>query len=327
MTGSSGCTPVAGRSPAGPDGADPLSAPFGVPSSLLMSAGSTARPVRREPLHVWQMSAVERVYLDDRTTVILKTAAEPFTREADTLRHAAAHDVPVPTVLSSSHLEGWPLAMLLEDLGEHPEEDAPLTVGARAAVAVHACPPISDLPVMDAAALAQLPMQALDTLEALESQDRWPDAQELRAALEQIAEAAPQRAEGTDIPPYGMCHSEFHPTSLLEKDGTAVILDWARAFTGPGLLDLASWEDTPKPLNLAAITAMLDAYVAAGGTTSALRIRGGLPAAQWAGGWHRMWIAEWYLQQASHWIPDPANDVASQRTVRRHIQEAVQCLT
>lgn len=327
MTGSSGYTPVPGDHTEGSAGAGSLSAPDGVLQTLLASCCRAARPLRREPLHVWQMSAVERIHLDDGTSVILKTAKVPFTAEADVLRHVAVHGVPVPKVLASHRVGDQPLVMLLEDLGQQPEEDPPLAVGARAAVAVHACPPLLDLPVLDAEALARLPLQALDTLATLNDQDRWRDTPDVRLTLEQIAKIAPRRARGTVTPPYGMCHSEFHPLSFIPSGDAAVIVDWARAFTGPGLLDLASWEDTPKPLDPTAIAAMLDAYVTAGGSPSARQPRGGLPPQVWAGGWHRVWIVEWYLQQCAHWMPDPASDEATQRTVRRHLREAARCLT
>ncbi|WP_207939486.1 aminoglycoside phosphotransferase family protein [Actinomadura darangshiensis] len=312
---------------AGPEGADPLSAPFRVLSTLVQSAGIAARPVAREPVHVWELSAVERIRLDDGTTFILKTADTPFTREAEVIVHASHHGVPVPT-LRSVHRDpqGW-LAMLMDDLGEMPEEDAPRDVGAQAAVQVHACPAMDGLPFLDAAALAALPGQALASLQQLRDTGRWTDNADVSALLEQLAEVGEQRARGTDVGPFGLCHSEFHPTSLHTGPKGTTILDWARAFNGPGLLDLASWEDTPKPLDTDALAAMIRAYVATGGTVSALANRGGLPAEVWAGGWHRVWISEWYLQQSLRWIPDPSRDTATQRTVRRHLEEAARCLT
>lgn len=326
MTGSGVSKPVAGND-TGPEGADPLSAPSGVLSALVLSAGIAAKPVAREPLHVWALSAVERIHLDDGTTVILKTADAPFTREAEVIEHAARHGAPVPTLLAVSHDPPGRLAMLMEDLGEMPAQDAPLDVGARAAVHVHACPPMDGLPLLDAAALAVLPGQALASLQQLRGADRWTADTDVQALLGRLADVGERRARGADIPPFGLCHSEFHPTSLHTGPRGVRVLDWARAFNGPGLLDLASWEDTPKPLDLDALAAMISAYVAAGGTGSALVERGGLPVEAWAGGWHRVWISEWYLQQSVCWIPDRARDTATQRTVRRHLQEAVRCLT
>ncbi|MFI0354233.1 phosphotransferase [Actinomadura sp. 9N407] len=293
---------------------------------MLFSAGLRGQVIGRDPIHVWELSAVERVRLDDGTSVILKTAAAPFTKEANMIRHVAKHGVPVPALLMSTKLLDGQLAMLLEDLGPMPEQDAPMDVGARTAVAVHSCPAPTGLPLLDARALASLPVKALTSLESLQASGRWTGACDVRSLLEQLADVADRRAAGADTPPYGLCHSEFHPTSLHTSPHGIKVLDWARAFAGPGLLDLASWEDTPKPLDVAAIAEMIAAYVAAGGAESAQAKRGGLSAAAWAGGWHRLWIIEWYLQQSVKWMPDPGRDQATRRAVRRHLLEALQCL-
>ncbi|MFD0903585.1 phosphotransferase [Actinomadura sediminis] len=272
------------------------------------------------------MSAVERLHLDDGGTVILKTAVDPFTAEARILEHAARHKVPVPEVLAATVTDNR-LMMLLEDLGEPPEQDPPVDAGAHAATLVHACPPLSGLPLMDAPALAALPRQALATLTSLQEAGRWDGTEDVAHLLERLSETSERRAAGTDTPPFGMCHSEFHPTSLHTGPAGTRVLDWARAFTGPGLLDLASWRDTPLPLDIGAIAGMIEAYIAAGGTRDAGSRRGGVPAEVWAGGWHRVWICDWYLQQCQRWMPDPGRDEATQRTVRRHLAEAVECLT
>lgn len=70
------------------------------------------------------------------------------------------------------------------------------------------------------------------------------------------------------------------------------LLDFARAFTGPGLLDLASchgilWLDTPDP---ARTLGLIESYVATGGPGQALAMRGGPDAASWALSWHRVWV-------------------------------------
>ena len=318
MTGSSEWKPVAGNSP-GQKGAGSGPAPVPALSELLRSSPLRGRRlVRREPIHVWEMSAVERLHLDDGGTVILKSAAAPFTAEARILEHAARHGVPVPEVLSAVVSDDL-LTMLLEDLGEPPEQDPPVDAGAYAATLVHACPPMSELPLMDAPGLAALPSRALATLTSLQKTGRWDGAEGIAQMLERLVDVADKRAAGTDTPPFGMCHSEFHPTSLHTGPAGLRILDWARAFTGPGLLDLASWRDTPLPLDVGAIATMIKAYIDAGGAPSAGTRRGGLPAEVWAGGRHRVWICDWYLQQSLHWMPDPEQDEATQRAVRRHL--------
>ena len=308
----------------GLEGAGEVSAPFPVLNTMLTAAGFPP-PVRRDPIHVWAMSSVERVHLDDGRTVILKSALPPFANEASTLQHVAPY-VPVPDLLESRTLSDGRLVMLLHDLGPHPDEDPPVAVGARIAVAVHQCPPKRSLPRLTRARLAALPADALASLTALQRNGRWSEASDIRESLDALANVARQRSRGAQTQPYGMCHSEFHPTSIHSGPEGLRVLDWARAFVGPGLLDLASWQDTPKPLSTDAIAEMLDCYVEAGGTTSAMSKRDGLAPQVWAGGWHRLWICEWYLQQAIFWIPDPDNDAAVQKTVRRHLAEATECL-
>jgi hypothetical protein len=51
-----------------------------------------------------------------------------------------------------------------------------------------------------------------------------------------------------------------------------------------------------------------------------------LPPEGWAFGWHRVWVVEWYLAQATTWIVDPAADPLYQEVVARHLDEALACL-
>jgi hypothetical protein len=60
------------------------------------------------------------------------------------------------------------------------------------------------------------------------------------------------------------------------------LLDWARAFTGPGLLDLISWQGTTAAPDLDAFRMLLGVYIAAGGPAEVLADRGGLPVEQWS---------------------------------------------
>jgi hypothetical protein len=104
--------------------------------------------------------------------------------------------------------------------------------------------------------------------------------------------AAPCRVVGAELPPFGLCHSEYHPTSLHIGARGWHLLDFARAFTGPGLLDLASWHGTLGNPDPARTTGLIKRYVALGGHQQALAPRGGLDAASWALGWHRLWAAD-----------------------------------
>lgn len=177
--------------------------------------------------------------MKDGQTVICKTVVRTFAKEADVLWHAAANGVPVPRLLKSSTLLDGRVAMLLEDLGDMPEQDPPLVTGARAAVAVHACPPMRILPVLDQEGLSILPFESLMFLDALQRADRWTDCDDVRESLQALDDAAPSRSLAATLAPFGMVHSEFYPTSLHTGPEGVRILDWARVFVGSGLLGLA----------------------------------------------------------------------------------------
>jgi hypothetical protein len=216
--------------------------------------------------------------------------------------------------------------MVIEDLGT-PVREAGDTDGAAAAVAVHRVTPIDDLPVLHEAALSRLPNQAIRHLDTLTSTGRWSEVTDLGDMLRALHRAASRRAAGAQAEPFGLVHSEFHPTSLHVAAHGWRLLDFARAFTGPGLLDLASWPGTITGPDPARLRAFLDTYLAAGGTRRAVADRGGLPAEAWALGWHRMWAVEWFLDQAVRWIADPTTDPAYIQAVRRHLTEAVTFLS
>lgn len=285
----------------------------------------TSRPEpQRAPVRVWFMSGVERVTFPDGTTAVFKYARPPFNREDQALRMARTRGVPVPRVHASAQREGW-LGMLMDDLGE-PVREADDADGVAAAVALHAARPVTVLPLLDEARLAALPARALDHLDHLRKADRWPDSGDIEAALDQLAQATVIRARGATVAPFGWVHSEFHPTSLHISHKGWRLLDLARAFTGPGLLDLASWHGTLDNPDPARLRELLDAYVVEGGTPDALTDRGGLPAEAWALGWHRVWAVEWFMEQAIRWINDPTTDPAYLKVVRRHLTDAVRLL-
>jgi hypothetical protein len=215
--------------------------------------------------------------------------------------------------------------MLIEDLGP---EARPATTreAAEAAIATHATPTPAGLPRLDEEDLASLPASCLARLDLLRAADRWQDATDITAQLQQLAAIAADRAKYAELPPFGLCHSEFHPTSLHIANDEWRLLDWARAFHGPGLLDLASWQNTVEAPDFAAFDQLVAAYIAAGGPPEALAQRGGLSADRWAYGWHRLWIVDWYLHQATTWIADPTQDPIYQQVIHRHLAEAVSCL-
>ncbi|MER6048315.1 aminoglycoside phosphotransferase family protein [Streptomyces sp. NPDC001793] len=278
----------------------------------------------REKVRVWSMSGVERLTFPDGTTAIFKYAKKPFDNEDRALRLAHTHGVPVPHVHASAVVGGW-LGMLLEDLGPAIREADDLD-GAAAAVVLHRTPTAHALPVLDQARLRTLPRRALDHLDQLRKEERWQDADGIEEALDRIARAAEARSAGATVAPFGWVHSEFHPTSLHISQSGWKLLDFARAFTGPGLLDLASWHGTLDTSDPVRLRVFLEVYVTEGGTPDALSERGGLAAEKWALGWHRMWAVEWFMEQAIRWINDPATDPAYIKTVRRHLTDVLQLL-
>lgn len=281
----------------------------------------------RLPIRVWSMSGVERLTFPDGSTAVLKYAREPFAREDQILRAAAAGEVPVPRVFGSARRNGL-LVMALEDLGD-PQREATDREAATAAARLHAVAPPPSLPVLDEDALAALPGKALVHLQCLRAAGRWTQGtDDLADHLHALARAAPKRAAGAGLAPFGWVHSEFHSSSLHIGERGWRLLDFAHAFTGPGLLDLAAWQGLAKanPPDPQRLHALIAAYIVAGGPNDAQAHRGGLPSERWALGWHRIWAVEWFLEQAHRWINDPAKDPGSIKVVRRHLESAVALL-
>lgn len=279
---------------------------------LLASAGLPDDP-QREHVRVWAHSGVERLRFADGTSVVFKYADSPFDTEHVALRLAEHHGVPVPALLAARTIPGM-LGMLLEDLGE-PVRDADDRDGAHAAVTLHrvttGAPRMTRL---DTSALADLPRRITDRLQRL-------DLVHLAGNARALDTVAASRASGAELPPFGLCHSEFHPTSLhISRNGWR-LLDLARAFIGPGLLDLASWHgtlDNPQP---ARTLDLIESYVAAGGSRQALTMRGGLDTASWALGWHRAWAVDWFTEQIELGWAQEAQDSWT-TAINRHLGEA-----
>lgn len=280
---------------------------------LLADAGLPADPAR-EPVRVWAHSGVERLRFPGQASVVLKYADAPFDREHLALRLAAHHGVPVPRVRAARTTPSA-LLMLLDDLGE-PAREASDHDGARAAVRLHTVNATAGtwLARVDTAALAAMPHRIAARLDHLE----LPEATKLAQALDA---AAAHRAAGAELPPFGLCHSEYHPTSLHIGQRSWHLLDFARAFTGPGLLDLASWHGTIDAPDTGRTQALVESYVASGGHRQALAARGGLDAASWALGWHRAWVADWFTEQIERGWAKGAEDKWA-TAITRHLTEA-----
>jgi hypothetical protein len=293
--------------------------------AAVCTAAGRPQPAR-EPIRVWSLSGVERLTFPGGATAIYKYAAEPFTAEDRILRAAATAGIPVPDVAGSLVRDGV-LGMVIEDLGE-PVREAGDADGVTAAVALHAAAVPGELaPVLDEDALAALPGLALGHLRRLREAGRWTEGTEdVAEVLHALDRSAARRAEGATVAPCGWVHSEFHPTSLhIGADGWH-LLDFARAFNGPGLLDLASWHGTIGAADPDRLRAFIESYVEAGGNRCALSTRGGLAPQAWALGWHRVWAIEWFMEQTIRWINDPGADEAYISVVRRHLHSAARLL-
>ncbi|MEZ0071679.1 hypothetical protein [Planotetraspora sp. GP83] len=292
-------------------------------TQLCATAGFAGEP-KREPISTCSLSAVERLRFSDGSTVIFKVVAEPFAGEEGARMLAAAQGVPVAERYASLMIGGV-LGMLLH-LGE-PIREAENDDGVRAAVLLHQIRPAGlQPPTLDTGELRLLPSRALVHLDSLREGRRWRSTSDIAEMLAALDKVAPVRAQGAELEPFGLCHGEFHPVSLHIGTAGWRLLDLARAFNGPGLLDLASWLGTQRPASTARLRRLIEAYVAGGGPQDALAERGGLPAETWALGWHRAWTVEWLMGQARHWINDAGTDRLYIKDVRRHLREAIRLL-
>ncbi|MEU8388600.1 aminoglycoside phosphotransferase [Micromonospora sp. NPDC048843] len=288
-------------------------------------AASRRVPTRRHIIQTCELSSVERWVFSDDSSLICKLATAPFTDEATVLRALHNQQAPVP-LLNGYTMRPDGLGMLIEDLGE-PSRTATFAEAAAAARWVHATAGLPNLPTFDEAGLARLPEQGLDALNELRRQGRFThDAAGIEVALQRLAAAARHRADGAERSPFGLCHGEFHRTSLHVSRVGCRLIDWAKAFTGPGLLDLATWFGTRTPTEPRLLTRLIHAYVAAGGNPDAEADRGGLPAARWALGWHRVWAACWMLTTAAAGHYQASADRHHTQVVLRQLRAAVDLL-
>lgn len=281
-------------------------------------------PVARTPIRVWQMSGVERLHFADAGTVVVKYAGPPFTGEAAILRSAAKHGVPVPHVIAAQRRDDL-LVMLLEDLGDRLHEPTDHD-GAAAAARLHRADiDPAQLEVWNADRLAALPSRMIDLLSRLHEIGRLRATKQLIAPLQQLARHAVELVDGAETLPFGLVHGELHPTSLHIGASGWRLVDFAMAHVGPGLLDLATWQGTRQPPDIERLQHQMHAYIAARGSTTVLQPRGGLPAAKWALGWHRLWSADWLLRQVTT-APEDTEEETASTILRRQIGAAAAML-
>ncbi|MBM0255518.1 phosphotransferase [Micromonospora sp. 4G55] len=290
---------------------------------MLLQTGATMRT--SEVIRTWELSGVERLHLTTDTSVIFKFAVKPFMTEADILINLAGRGIPVVAVQAWA-IRGHTLGMLTEDLGV-PVRTATEKDAATTAALLHAAPVLGHLDTFDEEALTSLPERGLAALAALQRQGRFLNAWDINRALQRLALCAKALAAGAERPPFGVCHGELHPTSLHVGTKGTRLIDLAKAFNGPGLLDLATWFGTralPQPQHL---DRLIHAYIRAGGHAGVASRRGGLPADRWALGWHRIWAAHWFLSQAAAGHHSRATDDAHHTIIRRQVTAAVTLLT
>ena len=289
----------------------------------LVRKSTTARDVvRRETLSDWQLSRVERVYLDDGSSIILKRSKSPLVNEGRILSGLRGTEIPLAD-LYLVHLEGDVLTLLMEDAGPPKREPTP-SDAAEMAVRIHATPPPAGLFVLHREALLAFPGKIRQGIDELASSGRWARAHHMLLLLTGIDDAATSLVQGATVPPFGLCHSEFHPTSVPIGTKRTVVIDWAQAYVGPGLLDLASWfQWGARPPTSEQCRSLIDAYVAAGGAAEALDHRDSLPPEDWALFWNRLWVVEWFVRSCTSWMIDKTQDLAWEGAVERHLREAL----
>lgn len=279
----------------------------------------------REPIRVWRLSGVERLRTTHGATAVFKYATAPFTTENTILTHAAQTGVPVPVLHAATIREGI-LGMLMQDLGQ-PVHDATADDAATAAARLHHADPTPGLSTWDAGELHALPARMATRLAELQAEGRFHDTDDIADALTQLGQVAAARSEGADLAPFGLCHGEFHPTSLHIGNTGWRLLDLAKAFHGPGILDLASWQGTRNTPDPAKLRDLMRRYVTAGGHRDVLAERGGMPAELWALGWHRVWAAHWFLHQSACGALETEEDPVHMEIVRRQVAGAAAILT
>ena len=272
----------------------------------------------------WQLSRVERVALEGGRTFILKRSRHPLTDEARVIHSLRESDVPMPELVMS-RVDEDVLTMILEDLGPSVRQPT-LNEAASAAVAIHRTTPPAWLQILDEAALRMLPAKIRRGIEDLASSGRWQEVDEVCNLLDKIIASAPRISRGASTPPFGLCHSEFHPSSLHVGVNRTGVVDWARAFIGPGLLDLASYGGTVGSPDPDACRSLIVAYQAAGGAEETSDRRGGLSAEEWAIVWHRLWVVDWYVESCNTWMTDREQDSTWESAVERHLGEAASFL-
>jgi len=288
--------------------------------ALVREVRTGSMVVGREVLQGTRLSRVERVTLEDGATYIAKRGTHLLIDEADTLRALRGSPIPMADMYVAD-VEGENLTMLMEDLGPVKIQPTIEDAAEMAARMTQTTPP-DHLPTDGREYLERLPQQIKAGIEQLVSLGTWKNPDRIRRPVDDIVMAASDLGSGTEIHPFGLCHREYHPTSLHIGTQKTALIDWQRAYVGPLLPCLANWFPIADAPNLKACRRLIKAYVSAGGAPEAQEKRGDLRPESWAFFWQRVGAAEWWINSQIKWQTNDTQDGSWQRAVERVIVDA-----
>ena len=263
---------------------------------------------------------MERVTLEDGATYIAKRGTYPLIDEADTI--GALHGSPIPMAeMYVADVKGESLTMLMEDLGPVKIQPTIEDAGEMAVRMTQTTPP-DHLATEGRESLESLPQNIKTGIEQLVSLGTWKNPDRIRRPVDDIVKAASALAFGTEIPPFGLCHREYHPTNLHIGTKKTALVDWQRTYVGPLLPCLANWFPIADAPNLKACRRLIKEYIFAGGDPEAQEKRGDLRPESWAFFWQRVGAAEWWINSQIKWQTNDTQDGSWQRAVERVIVDA-----
>jgi hypothetical protein len=288
--------------------------------ALVRQVRADSEVVDREVLQSTRLSRVERVIIDDGTTYIAKRGTHLLVDEVDTIR--SLHGSPIPIAeLYVADIKGESLTMLMEDLG--PVKIQPtIEDAAEMAVRMTQTTPPDHLPTEGRESLERQPQNIKSGIEQLVSLGTWENPDRIRRPLDDIVKAASDLSSGTELRPFGLCHREYHPTSLHIGTKKTALVDWQRTYVGPLLPCLVNWFPIADAPNLKACRRLIKAYISEGGDPEAQEKRGDLRPESWAFFWQRVGAAEWWINSQINWQTNDTQDGSWQRAVERAIVDA-----
>ena len=288
--------------------------------ALVRQVRSGSKVVDREVLQSTRLSRVERVTLEDGATYIAKRATHLLIDEVDTIRALRGSPIPMADMYVAD-IKGESLTMLMEDLGPIKIQPTIEDAGEMAARMTQTTPP-DHLPTEGRESLERLPQNIRIGIEQLVSLGTWENPDRIRRPVEDIVKSASELGSGTEIRPFGLCHREYHPTSLHIGTKKTALVDWQRTYVGPLLPCLANWFPIADAPNLEACRQLIKAYVSKGGDPEAQEKRGYLRPESWAFFWQRVGAAEWWINSQIKRQTSDTQDGSWQRAVERVIVDA-----